>query len=142
MSSPHVERFLGSLKRCLSTPEFLHRFYEDFMASSPEIAAKFRKTDFPRQTRVLADSLYVLANAAQGQPDSPAFDALPRLAERHDRAHLDIRPELYVVWLDCLVKVARAFDPQFDDALEADWRLTLEAGIRYMQERHQPRPAP
>jgi hemoglobin-like flavoprotein len=132
----HVDAFLASLKRCLATQDFLHRFYDRFTESSEEVRAKFAKTEFPRQTRVLADSLYVLAVAAQGTEEGLAWRELDRLAERHDRAHLDIRPELYDTWLECLIATARDFDPEITPEIESAWRRTLTLGIEHMRSRH------
>ncbi len=127
-----VETFLASLKRCLAEPEFLVKFYARFMDSSDEVRAKFRGTDMTQQARVLADSLYVLAVAAQGRERSPARGDLPRLAALHGRHGLDIRPGLYGVWLDCLVASARDHDPAFSPAVEHAWRATLGPGIEEM----------
>jgi hemoglobin-like flavoprotein len=127
-----VESFLASLKRCLGMPGFMESFYRSFVTSSEEVREKFRNTDIQRQARMLSDSLYVLAVAVQGQPGSPARGDLPRLAERHSRKDLDIRPPLYDHWLACLIETARAHDPQFTPEIEAAWRATLGAGIRYM----------
>ncbi|HET7294624.1 MAG TPA: globin [Vicinamibacteria bacterium] len=134
--STEVDAFLASLKRCLATPEFLHRFYDAFMNSSQEIRDKFQKTEFPRQTRVLADSLYVLAVAAEKKGDNVAWSELTRLAEQHDRAHLDVRPELYDTWLECLVATARAFDPEMTPEIESAWRNTLSLGIEHLRSRY------
>ena len=134
--SSHVDTFLASLKRCLATPDFMHRFYDSFTASSEEVRDKFRKTEFPRQTRVLADSLYALAVAAQGSGDSIAWSELTRLAERHDHVHLDIRPELYDTWLECLVSTARVFDPEMTPDIETAWRKMLAVGIEHMRSRY------
>jgi hemoglobin-like flavoprotein len=131
-----VETFLQSLRRCLAAPEFLVRFYARFMDSSDEVRAKFRGADMTQQARVLADSLYVLAVAAQGQDRSPARGELPRLARRHARQDLDIRPELYDLWLDCLVASAREHDAAFSPSIEDAWRATLGAGIEYMRSRY------
>lgn len=131
-----VETFLASLKRCLAVAGFLDRFYDAFLDSSDEVRAKFRDTDFRRQTQVLADSLYVLAVAAQGREGSPARGDLPRLAARHSRADLDIRPELYDTWLACLIDTARRHDAGFTPEVEAAWRATLMAGIEYMRARY------
>lgn len=128
-----VETFRGSLKRCLDAPDFLLDFYGLFMASSDEVREKFAKTDFKRQTRVLADSLWAMAVAAQGRTGSPAWDDLPRLAELHGRSKLDIRPELYDQWLDCLVEAARRHDGSFSPEVEAAWRETLAVGIALMR---------
>lgn len=137
MSKEHAEEFAGSMKRCLAVPGFLASFYELFVGSSEEVREKFRNTDFERQTRVLADSLFVLAVAAEGKTDdSPAWASMPGLAERHDRKHLDVRPELYDQWLDCLLLSARRHDPQFSPEIEAAWRETLSLGIEYMRSRY------
>jgi hemoglobin-like flavoprotein len=131
-----VDLFVASLKRCLAAPEFLLDFYGLFMASSEEVREKFKNTDLERQTRVLADSLWVMAVAAQGSRGSPAWGDLPRLAERHSRSELDIRPELYDTWLGCLIEAARRHDVQFTPETEAAWRETLAVGIDYMRSRY------
>jgi len=133
MNSEQVHAFRASLKRCLSTPDFLRTFYELFMGFSEEIREKFRQTDFTRQTRVLADSLYAMAVIAQGESESPARAEIERLAQQHGRAQLDIRPELYDVWLDSLIKAVRQYDPEFTPALEVAWRETLLVGIEQMR---------
>ena len=131
-----VETFRASLKRCLAAPDFLLDFYGLFMASSDEVREKFKDTDFTRQTRVLADSLWVMSVAAQGQAGSPAWGDLPRLARKHSRAHLDIRPGLYDQWLECLLEAARKHDPEFSPELETAWRETLAVGIEYLRSRY------
>jgi hemoglobin-like flavoprotein len=133
MNAEQVQMFRASLKRCLSTPDFLRSFYELFMGHSEEIREKFRQTDFTHQTRVLADSLYAMAVVAQGESESPAWAEIDRLSGQHDRAHLAIRPELYDVWLDCLIKAARQYDAEFTPALESAWRETLRSGIERMR---------
>jgi hemoglobin-like flavoprotein len=131
-----AQTFLASLKRCLAKPDFLLDFYGIFMASSVEVREKFAKTDFKRQTRVLADSLWVMAVAAQAPKKSPAWGDLPRLATMHNRENLDIRPELYDGWLDCLLQAARNHDPQFSPQVEEAWRSTLAVGIEYLRSKY------
>jgi hypothetical protein len=106
------------------------------VSSSEEVREKFRNTDLQRQARMLSDSLYVLAVAVQGQAGSPARGDLPRLAERHSRRDLDIRPPLYDHWLACLIETASRHDPQFTPEIEAAWRATLAVGITYMKARY------
>ena len=52
-----AELFNDSLERCTSDRRFLERFYELFIASSPEAAAKFAHTDFRVQKAALKVSL-------------------------------------------------------------------------------------
>lgn len=132
----HVEVFLASFKRCLAKPDFLLNFYGIFMASSAEVREKFKNTDFKRQTGVLAESLWAMAVVAQGEEGSPARGDLPRLAERHSRPDLDIRPGLYDGWLESLLEAARRHDPLFSPEIEDAWRKTLAIGIEYMRSRY------
>jgi hemoglobin-like flavoprotein len=131
-----AQLFLDSLARCLKEPHFLQEFYAVFMASSDEVREKFRDTDPVRQAKVLAESLYALAVVAQGQEGSPAWGDFPRLAVHHDRHHLAIRPELYDLWLQCLVDTARRCDPSFTPAIEEAWARTLSIGIEYLRSRY------
>ena len=130
------EVFLASLKRCLASPEFLLDFYALFMDSSDEVRQKFAGTDFKRQTRVLAESFWVISVAAQSPKASPAWGDLPRLAARHSRSDLDIRPGLYDSWLDCLVEAVRKHDREFSPEVEDTWRSTLALGIEYMRSKY------
>lgn len=132
-----VDLFLASLKRCLAEqPRFTSHFYDRFIGASDEVRAKFKDTDMQRQVRMLEDSLLVVANAVQGQDGSLARGDLPRIAARHGRDGLAIRPELYELWADCLVETARECDSAFCAEIEQSWRAVLGFGIRYMTERY------
>ena len=134
VDSKRLETYVGSLTRCLGMPAFLDRFYEVFLESSPEVAEKFKHTNFARQKVALGQSLYLMVMAAEGGDAAVAY--LDRIAERHGRDKLDIRPELYEVWLDALVTTARELDDEFDDETEAVWREMIRPGIEIMQARY------
>lgn len=137
MSPEDVETFRTSLKRCLAHhPEFLDSFYQAFVSSSDEIREKFKNTDLRGQALMLADSLYVLANAALSLEGSVGRGSLPHVAARHSRQDLDIRPGLYDVWLDTLLATVRRYDPEFTPGIEQAWRATLGWGIEYMRARY------
>jgi len=128
--------FLASFNRCRAAAGFLEDFYRRFIASSEEIRAKFAGTNMKRQVQMLEDSLYVIAVAIQGEEGSLARGDLPRIAARHSRKDLDIRPGLYDLWLECLIEAVRTHDPQFSGEVEAAWRETLAVGIDYMRARY------
>jgi hemoglobin-like flavoprotein len=131
MTNEQVEAFRASLKRCLADPSFMKGFYGFFTASSDEVREKFLNTDFERQNRVLADSLYVMAAAAQSGEESLPWREMKHIALRH--RELKIGPGLYDLWLDCLLQAARAHDPQFSSDLETAWRNTLAPGIAFFR---------
>ena len=128
--------FLASFNRCRAAAGFLEDFYRRFIASSEEIRAKFAGTNMKRQVQMLEDSLYVVAVAIQGEEGSLARGDLPRIAARHSRKDLDIRPGLYDLWLECLIEAVRTHDPQFSGEVEAAWRETLAFGVDYMRARY------
>jgi hemoglobin-like flavoprotein len=128
-----IELFNDSLERTSGTP-FLERFYELFVASSPEVAAKFAHTDFRQQRRAIKVSLYMMMSAALGHPEGEVH--LTRIARRHGRAELAIGPEMYDLWLDCLIRAVREHDRSFSGETERAWRNVLQRGIELMKSRY------
>lgn len=127
------DAFLKSFGRCRASAAFLDDFYQRFVGSSEEVRAKFAGTDMKRQVRMLEDSLFVVAVAVQGEEGSLARGDLPRIAARHSRKDLDIRPGLYDLWLECLIEAVRAHDPEFSSDVEAAWREAMAFGIDFMR---------
>ena len=109
--------------------EFFDVFYERFIASSPEVAAKFRDVNMEHQKTMLKQSLFHMLNLFT-QKTIP--DSLTEIAVKHSRRHLDIRPELYHLWLECLIETVREMDPQFNDHIELAWRMVCSQGIALM----------
>ncbi len=133
-TKPDAELFNSSYERCQSKPGFLERFDEIFLGSSPEVAEKFRHTDFARQHKALKASLYTLMLVGSGKPE--ALQHLERLAQLHSRKQLNIRPELYDLWLSGLLKAVGEFDRAFDEQTEGAWRRVLQPGIDYMKAKY------
>jgi len=133
MDERDVELFNDSIERCSCRPEFLRRFYTLFLASSDTVAKKFKRTDLRKQARLLKTSLYIMMLASG---ESERIVHLQRLAKLHSRAELDIRPELYDLWLDQLVQAVKEFDPMFDAETETAWRRVLQPGIEFMKSRY------
>ena len=129
--------FNNSFERCMHNarpPGFLDRFYEIFIASSLEVAQKFLKTDFQHQVRALKASLCYLMMASGGSRE--AVQHLEEMARLHSRDHLNIQPELYDLWLTCLLQSVREYDERFDPETEMAWRRVLGFGIDYMKSRY------
>jgi hemoglobin-like flavoprotein len=127
------QRFQASLQRCLASKGFMDRFYELFLSSSPEVQAKFEGTDFDRQKRMVRDSFRIIEVLAESPPGSLAWSKMGEIARAHDRQHRDIRPELYDLWLDCLVAAVAEHDPEASPEVELAWRTVLAPGIEYMR---------
>ena len=123
-----VKRQLNS---CYSKPHFFDDFYADFTAQSPEIAAAFAKTDMQAQKDALRKGLSFLIMYAEGS--GVAGSKLDRLGGTHSRTGYNIRPQLYAVWIDSLVRTVKKYIPENDWAAEKAWRHILQLGVNRIQ---------
>lgn len=124
-----------SFSRALKDEAFLRRFYDELMASSDEIRAKFETTDFERQFKVLEDSLYLMLSAA-GTTRGLAYKELEKLAKRHSRGQLDIKPSWYELWLTSLLAALSESDPSYSPEVGNAWRVALEPGIELLKSKY------
>ena len=124
------EIFLESVNRCVANEGFIAAFYDRFLRSSSDIRHRFRFTDFERQHRMLRRSLELCAGATAGEPE--ALQEIGERARTHSRAHLNIEPRLYTVWLETIVDTASDFDPDWSEGVEDAWRDILGHVIKHM----------
>jgi hemoglobin-like flavoprotein len=134
MTNRDIELFNDSLQRCTTRPGFLERFYEIFTASSEEVAEKFKRTNFQKQAILLKASLYLMVLAAWKKPEGHAH--LERIAQLHGRNGLDIPPEFYDLWLDCLLRAVKEYDRRFDARTKRAWHNMMQSGIKFMKSRY------
>ena len=135
MYRAEIEVFNDSLERCLRDGQFFQRFYELFLAASPEVREKFRDTDFRKQRRMLQTAFYMLVEyIALGWPECQAY--LERIAAAHGKYGRNISPHLYDLWLDCLLRTVQERDDLYSAEVEAAWRFMMGAGINFLKARY------
>ena len=122
-----LNAFRDSVQRCLAKPEFIETFYDAFIGVNEEVAKLFEKTDMNKQRHMLKSSLLILMTTTMDTPETRAH--LEHIAKSHSRSGHNVRPELYSLWLDCLIAAARQHDHQFEPSIEKAWRDTLSSGI-------------
>ncbi|MBB6340601.1 hemoglobin-like flavoprotein [Pseudomonas fluvialis] len=116
---------MQSYGRCCASSGFFDSFYQYFLASSPEIRDKFAHTNMPAQKQLLRQGILNLVMHARGMPDTK----LRALGCSHSRAALDIRPELYDLWLQALLQSIGEHDGQCDASTRLAWHEVLNKGI-------------
>jgi hemoglobin-like flavoprotein len=109
---------------------FFDAFYENFVAASPVVANHFRNTDMNQQKKMLEKSFYSLLIF---YVTNNANNYLQKIAQRHSKTHANISPDLYDLWLECLIQTVAEYDPLFDENTELSWRVVLSSGITYMK---------
>ncbi len=108
---------------------FFNDFYDRFIAASPLVAEKFQHIDMHAQQVMLKQSIYYLLNLFSTKKIP---ETLADIARKHDHQHADVPPELYQLWLECLIETVAVFDPRFDDDVALAWRMVCSQGIAYM----------
>jgi len=124
---------IGSYHRTC-TPAFVEKFYSIFLDADPRIRPLFKNTDFEKQKRLLLHGIFVLLKYAEGKAVGEL--AIDRLGELHSRNKMDIKPDMYPIWVDCLMKALAEKDPKFSPGLEAKWRHALQKGIDIMKTKY------
>ena len=123
-----------SYDRCSASNGFFDTFYDIFLAKSPEVAAKFAQTDFPKQKKLLKASLFLLVRF--GTCDDHPPKTIERIGESHSRQHLDVPPVLYDLWLDSLCEAIQQHDSQYTEELERLWREQMRGVIALITDRY------
>ena len=116
---------MQSYGRCCASSGFFDSFYQYFLASSPEIREKFAHTNMPAQKQLLRQGILNLVMHASGMHDTK----LRALGCSHARGALDIRPELYDLWLQALLQSIGEHDGQCDANTRLAWHEVLNKGI-------------
>lgn len=120
-----------SYGRMLAAGGLFPRFYQILTASSPRVAAMFSDTDLDVHYERLEQSLTM--SLLFPQENVIAQQTIDRIRISHQKARLNIAPEMYDVWLDSLMKAFREHDPMFRDDLEQLWRKVLAVAISHIK---------
>lgn len=111
---------------------FFHAFYRRLLGADEAIRRKFARTDFEKQNKLLQHGLGLLfIYAKRGNPA-----LLERIAARHGPDDVDVPPDLYPVFVDCLIATVREFDSLCSPEVEQAWRSALAPGIAFMSARY------
>jgi hemoglobin-like flavoprotein len=134
-TKPEIELFNDSLARCNRGGQFFQRFYELFLASSPEVRDKFRTTDIRKHRRMLQDAFYTLMEyIALASPECQAY--LEGIAVTHGTQGHDIAPHLYDLWLECLLSAVKECDDLYSTKVEGAWRHMMGPGVHFLKSRY------
>ena len=130
-----IDAVTASYHRCMHGGRFVDTFYELFLAKSPEVANKFKHTDFVHQKLMLRESLLMMLMFNHKRAD--VQDDMEKLARRHSRSGVDIPPHMYELWLDALCEAVQKHDPEFTAEVTELWRSAMKPGIELIISRYE-----
>ncbi len=132
MNDPYADVY-QSFERCLRRSDFLRRFYTIFTGSHPDIADRFRETNWERQIFLLRHGISASILYASG--GGLGQDELERLRKTHGPNGYAIPDWMYDYWLDALIQTLSETDPQWSIELEQRWRQAMGIAIDHISGR-------
>ena len=116
-----------SLARACIAGDPFERFYQIFLSADPQIKPMFEETDFNKQNKLLKAGLANLILFAQDSDYGKL--KVDEIGLSHSKAKLDIKPELYSIWLNSLLKAIAEFDSEYNEEKAQAWTRVLSSGI-------------
>ena len=123
---------IESYKRVSRSAGFIDRFYRRFMASHPDVPARFEGVDMERQRFLVGRSVTMLLQHASGVEQ--VIEHLTETAARHGPHGLDIPAYLFDHWIEALIDTVAECDPEFQPELKAAWRTLLKREVVWFLE--------
>ncbi len=123
-----VEKSFG---RCCTQDEFWDRFYQRFTNSSGEIRDMYKNTDFDKQRALIRNSVSFAIMYAKNEGKGLAGMKIDQAAELHKRENLNIRPDMYPLWVTALTSTLQDLDPLYEDGLSEAWAEVMAPTINY-----------
>jgi len=108
-------------------------FYTCLMDANTEIREKFAHVDMTEQASLLSHAI-VMSFLFVDKNQQVAKKCLDSVRETHARHKLDIAPELYDSWLECLLETVAVCDPHVNDELLSDWHDVMSVAINHIRE--------
>lgn len=119
----------SSYGRCCIRPTFFNDFYKRFTTGSAEVGRMFKNTDMNKQKQLLKSGISLMLMYAKGHPT--AESALQRIAIIHDKNHINVKPELYKYWVDCVLDTIKEHDKKYTPEVERAWKKVFSQGINF-----------
>ena len=110
--------------------KFFHAFYDNFLDSSEDVLNLFRVTDIERQRETLYNSFKHMLQFAMAQTSNDEFE---EIAKRHSKMRLNVPPDMYDLWLECLIETVKQEDAEFSDDVELAWRTMMAPSVAFMK---------
>jgi len=131
MSEKEVESVKSSLGRSLHNGDVFGTFYNMFLECDNRVTEQFAETDWEEQKRLLRQGVNKVIGFWEGSFTSQK--ALERIRYTHGKDRLNIPPDLYGCWVESMIAAVKRYDPDFDPALEQQWRDVLWQGAEFIK---------
>jgi len=112
---------------------FVLAFYEKLIEASEDIRKRFEHIDMEAQADTLAHAI-VMSFLFVDKNHHGAARCLNNVRESHNKHNLNIAPELYDTWLECMIETVAICDPQANEELLADWHAVMSVAIEHIRE--------
>ena len=108
-------------------------FYDHLMKSDEEIRKKFEQVNMEVQTDNMARAV-VMSFLFASNNHHTAGKVIDKVRESHSKNNLNISPQLYDKWLDCLLQTVAVCDPEANEELLSDWHAVMSVAVNHIRE--------
>lgn len=129
-SMSQLTEVIDSYRRCIAHPGFFDRFYANLFEHNENIRQMFIDTDFDKQKTMIRKAVTTLIMKSSGV--QAANMSLTSIAESHGKGGLGVTPQMYAIWIDCMIQTVEEVDDAYTPELGAAWREMLEGGVGYI----------
>ncbi len=113
--------------------KLVSEFYVRLVAASEKIRNKFESVDMTEQASFLSHAI-VMSFLFIDTNQQVAKKCLDDVRKTHAQGNLNIEPELYDIWLECLLETVALCDPHVNDELLSDWHDVMSVAINHIRE--------
>ncbi len=124
-----INQVRESYERCQKDDKFFDIFYRILLSKSNDIKDRFTNTDWIRQHNLIKLAIKSAILYAEQPEYSFAYKNIHDIAISHSKSEMNIKPELYPLWLDTLAESVQKCDPEYTDELIINWRKVISPTI-------------
>jgi len=112
--------------------EFFEIFYNDLLKQSSEIEDLFKNTDWYKQKSLIKSAIKSAIMFAGNPELYIAREHLEKIAITHSHTHMNIKPEYYPIWRECMIRTVKKCDPNYSWITGRAWQKVLTFTINFM----------
>ena len=134
LSKDQIKEVQNSYERCLSSGDFITSFYDEFLGSHPEVAEKFKDTDFTSHYKMIRRGISAVIMFSEGKTSGKA--GLEMIRKSHSDTGLDIDSKFFNVWKKALLTTVAYYDGKYDTDIKKSWSKVMDFGIKFILEKN------
>lgn len=134
LDKDQVREVQNSYERCLANGDFITSFYDEFLGSDPEVAEKFKDTDFTSHYKMIRNGISAVIMFSEGKTSGKT--GLETIRKSHSETGLGIDSKFYNVWKKALITTVAYYDGKYDADIKKSWSNVMDFAIKFILDKN------